>query len=97
MKKTFPVTAPGKDAARVRDKIRHEINKYVRREQRKTLPEAAGRWQFTCRLGTSEADAQAWELKELGRAIDALAAEGATHVFVDIAASAVARKNPRRQ
>ncbi len=39
MKKNFPLKAPGKEDARVRDKIRHEINKYVRRERKKTVPE----------------------------------------------------------
>ena len=46
MKKTFPLQAPGKDDARVRDKIRHEVNKYVRRSRRKELPEGFAQWDF---------------------------------------------------
>ena len=86
MKKTFPLTAPGKDDARVRDKIRHELNKYVRRERQKTIPEGFTLWTFDCRVGRDAATAEARPLKEIGSAIDTLAAAGATEVFIEILA-----------
>ena len=95
MKKTFPLTAPGKDDARVRDKIRHELNKYVRRERQKTVPEGFASWTFDCRVGRDATTAAPRPLKEVGGAIDELATSGATDVYVEIVARPEARP-PRR-
>lgn len=86
MKKTFSLTATGKDDARVRDKIRHEINKYAKRERRKEVPEGYFRWDLTCRVGADEESAAALVFKDVGAAIDNVAATGAPKVFVDIEA-----------
>jgi hypothetical protein len=91
MKKTFPLTAPGKDDARVRDKIRHELNKYLRRERQKKLPEGFTRWAFDSRIGRDEASAEVRPLNEIGGSIDRLAEAGATEVYVEI----LARPDPR--
>jgi hypothetical protein len=86
MKKTFPLQAPGKDDARVRDKVRHEVNKYVRRCRRKEVPEGFAMWEFVCKVGVSAANAESRALKEVGGAIDAVAAAGATEVYLEIEA-----------
>lgn len=91
MKQTFRLTAPGKDDARVRDKIRHEINKYVKRERRKDVPEGYFRWDMDCRVGGDEATAMEVPLKALGQNIEQLAADGAEKVFVQVLAKAVKR------
>lgn len=91
MKKIFPLQAPGKDDARVRDKIRQEVNKYTRRELRKPLPEGFTRWEFACKVGAAPADAQSRALKEVGAAIDTVAQAGATQVYVEIEAAPVKR------
>ena len=88
MKKTFPLQAPGKEDARVRDKIRHELNKYVRRERKKTLPEGFEEWNLTCKVGARASAANELQLKEVGAAIDQVAAAGATEVYVEIIAVA---------
>jgi len=92
MKKTFPLQAPGKDDARVRDKIRHELNKYVRRERKKKLPEGFEEWNLTCKVGANAAAATELPLKEVGAAIDQVAAGGGTEVYVEIVAVAGHRK-----
>jgi len=86
MKKTFPLHAPGKDDARVRDKIRHEVNKYVRRSRRKELPEGFAQWDFACKVGAAEAEAEPRALKEVSGAIDTVAETGATGVYIEIVA-----------
>jgi hypothetical protein len=86
MKKTFPLQAPGKDDARVRDKIRHEVNKYVRRSRRKEVPEGFAQWDFACKVGASADTAVARPLKEVAGAIDAVAEAGATAVYLEIEA-----------
>ncbi len=88
MKKTFSLQAAGKEDARVRDKIRHEINKYVRRERKKAVPEGFDLWNLNCKVGASAESAEALPLKEVGDAIDRVAADGATAVFVEIVAVA---------
>ena len=93
MKKTFPLQAPGKDDARVRDKIRHEVNKYVRRSQRKTPAEGFAIWEFMCKVGVSPDHAEAMAIKEVGGAIDAVALTGATTVYVEIIAVPAQRKS----
>lgn len=84
MKKNFPLQAPGKDDARVRDKIRHEVNKYVRRCRRKEVPEGFAQWEFVCKLGSSAENAESCSLKEVAGAIDAVAATGAKTVFIEL-------------
>ena len=86
MKKTFPLTAAGKDDARVRDKIRHEINKYLRRERQKKLPEGSTMWAFDCKIGRDPTTAESVPLKEIGTAVDSIAQSGATEVHVEILA-----------
>lgn len=96
MKQTFRLTAPGKDDARVRDKIRHEINKYVKRERRKDVPDGYFRWDMDCRMGDDESTAIEVPLKELSQKIDEIAAEGAEKVFVQVLAKAV-KRSPKPQ
>lgn len=91
MQKTFRLQAPGKDDARVRDKIRQAVNNYVRRESRRTPPAGCRGWDFVCRVGSSAAAAQPLALKEVGGAIDAAALAGATEVFVEIVAKGSVR------
>jgi hypothetical protein len=92
MKKSFPLQAPNKDDARVRDQIRHEVNKYVRRSQRRALPEGFGQWEFLCRVGASAASAESRTIKEVGAAIDTVAAAGAPEVYVEIEAVPAQRR-----
>jgi hypothetical protein len=93
MKKNFPLQAANKDDARVRDKIRHEVNKYVRRSQRRTPPEGFAQWEFICRVGSTPENAESKGIKEVGAAIEAVAAGGATSVYVEIEAVPAQRKS----
>jgi hypothetical protein len=95
MKKTFPLQAPGKDDARVRDKIRHEVNKYLRRSRRKEPPEGFASWEFLCKVGPTEAEAQSKPLKAIPGEIDAAAEAGATTVYLELIATPSQRKGPQ--
>ena len=92
MKKTFPLQAPGKDDARVRDKIRHEVNKSLRRSRRKEPPEGFASWEFLCRVGPTEAEAQSKPLKAVATEIDAVAATGAKTVYIELIATPAQRR-----
>jgi hypothetical protein len=91
MKKTFPLHADGRQDARVRDKIRQEINRYERRERRKPLPEGADRWEFSCRIGKSAEDAAPIPFKSLPAEIETIGASGAATVYVEIVSKPVSR------
>lgn len=84
MKKTFPLQQPGRDDARVRDKIRHEVNKYLRRARQRPAMEGFRGWAFTCKVGPSETRAEPRPLAEVASTIDAVAAAGATHVYIEL-------------
>ena len=93
MKKNFPLQSSGKDDARVRDKIRHEINKYVRRCRRKPVPEGFAQWEFVCRVGRSAEGAESRPLKKVGGMIDTVAQGGAPAVYVEIEAVPAQRRS----
>ena len=95
MKKTFPLQAPGKDDARVRDKIRHEVNKYLRRSRRKEPPEGFASCEFVCKVCPTEAEAQSKPLKAVPGEIDAVAETGAKTVFIHLVATPSQRKGPQ--
>ena len=88
MKKSFPLNAAGKDDARVRDKIRHELNKYAKRERKKDVPAGYFRWDLNCRVGADEESAAAMPFKDIANAIDTVAATGPA-IAIDAAAVAL--------
>lgn len=88
MKKTFALTDPRLDPARVRDKIRQDLNRFSRQQHRKPKPEGTQIWLFDCKIGPSAAAAVSRPFKDLGRAVDEVAQTGATEVYIEIAARA---------
>ncbi len=92
MKKSFPLQAAGKADARVRDKIRHEVNKYVRRCRQKAVPAGFAQWDFVCRAGRDAAGAEVKSLQDIASAIDTIAATGATSVYLEIEAVPAQRR-----
>jgi hypothetical protein len=87
MKKTFPLHVPGKDDPRVLQAIKLELTKYVKREKRKTLPPEVDFWHFNCKVGSASETAAFTPLPDLPRAVEAIAAAGASEVYVEIMAS----------
>ncbi|MDP2324078.1 MAG: DUF6172 family protein, partial [Gammaproteobacteria bacterium] len=65
MKKTFPLTAEGKNPERLLEATKHEIRKYIKRERRRALPEGVDFWDFNCKFGATEAAAEVVHLAEL--------------------------------
>ena len=76
MKKFFSLESSNHKPARLVDKIKSEVRKYLKRERSKELPEGVDFWDFGCRQGESAENAQSLHEKEIGKAIDqALLAE----------------------
>jgi hypothetical protein len=88
MKKIFSLELEGKDRARVLERVRSEVGKYINREKRKALPMGHDQWEFACRIGPDEATATPTSVRQVHEAIGVIAATGAPEVFGEILASA---------
>ncbi len=86
MKKTFPLQSPGKEPARVLERLKNEVRKYVQREQRKTPPAEFDRWEFACKVGAVESAAAALPLSEVLAKVEELASAGAASVYIEVLA-----------
>lgn len=95
MKKTYQLRIEGKNPDRLLEAIKFEIRKYIKREQGKTLPKGFDIWDFDCRIGASEAEAQVTHPAEINPAIDDVVKTGATAFFVELVAKPANRK-PRQ-
>ena len=62
MKKTFKLTHEKIKPARLVEKFKYEVKKYVKRERRRSLPKTMDYWDFNCRYG---ADADSADLLPL--------------------------------
>lgn len=54
MKKTFNLQIENKNQDRNVDSIKNEIRKYIKREQKKSLPEGKDFWFFDCKFAKDE-------------------------------------------
>ena len=86
MKKTFPLHLPDKTDSRVIESIQITLNKYVKRERRKTLPEGTDFWDFNCRVGPTSDAAASLSLGDIPKAIAAVALAEHPDVYVEILA-----------
>lgn len=94
MKKTFQLRPEGKNPDRVLEATKHEIRKYLKRERGRVLPKGVDYWDFNCRFGATEAQAQPARVGELIDLIDALVQEGGTQFYMEILACHGQRKAP---
>lgn len=86
MKKTFPLHLPDQKDARVIEIIQVTINKYLKRERRKPLPEGAQFWDFQCKVGTSSEAAVGRKAGDIAQAIESVAQADSPEVYVEILA-----------
>ncbi|MES2477043.1 MAG: DUF6172 family protein [Verrucomicrobiota bacterium] len=86
MKKTFPLTSPKHQPARVVEQIKSDIRKYLKRERKKSLPEGVDFWDFDCKLGPEASDAQSTHVEQIIPGIDQAAAAGKEAVYIEILA-----------
>lgn len=70
MKKTFALTHPKLNLARLVEAIKFEVKKYIKRERNKKLPEGVDYWDFDCKYGHSEATAQTIHISTINKCID---------------------------
>lgn len=86
MKKTFQLNIEGKHRDRVLDATKHEIRQYVKRQRRVPLPDGVDYWDFDCKFGKTQADAQAVHFATLTALIDAVAQAGGDAFYLELLA-----------
>jgi len=86
MKKTFELVHPKIKYPRLVEATKNEIRKYIKRERRKTLPEDVDFWDFDCKFGDTEAEAQSVHLSKLTECIDQAAEKQLLSFYVEILA-----------
>lgn len=86
MKKTFPFEMPNHKPPRVVEAIKAEINKYIKRERRKPLPEGVDFWDFDCRTGKDADSAVPVHVSEVTKPIDTASQENWPAIYIEILA-----------
>lgn len=95
MKKTFALTHEKLNLVRLVESIKHDVKKYIRRERNKKLPAGADYWDFDCKFGATEAEAQDVHLSQINKSIDEAEKAELPSFYLEILAKPAARmKNP---
>jgi len=86
MKKTFKLTHPKIKYARLVERVKNEVRKYLKRERKKELPEGADFWDFDCKFGDTEDLAKGIHLSEIDRCINDVEERRLQSFYVEILA-----------
>ena len=86
MKKTFTITRPKIRPDRQIEAVKRDINKYLKRERNKKLPEGVDFWDFECKFGPTAEEAEAVHAGDIGRAIETAREKKLESFYVEIVA-----------
>ncbi|GHC64098.1 DUF6172 family protein [Roseibacillus persicicus] len=86
MKKTFSLSHPKIKPARKVEAAKGEINKYLKRERGKKLPEGFDFWGFNCQFGENEESKTPVHESEIFAKIDASEKENKESFYLEILA-----------
>ena len=92
MKKTFLLSHPKIKPARLVEAIRRDIKKYLKRENRKDLPDGADCWDFDCKFGPTEDKAEIILVSEISKCITEVEAEELNSFYLEILAKPSLKK-----
>ena len=84
MKKTFVLSHPKLNLARLIESIKYEIKKYIKRERNKNLPADADYWDFDCKYGLDKDKAETVHISDLNKLIDAAEAAELESFYIEI-------------
>jgi len=96
MKKNFVLSHPKIKLPRLVDGIRHEVKKYLRRERNKAVPSGADFWDFDCRFGTDEDNAEVIHLGSINQHIDEAEKNELPSFYLEIIAKPGVKKPKER-
>lgn len=84
MKKTFKLSHEKIKLPRLVDAIKHEVNKYLKRERRRQLPDDADYWDFDCKFGVDEASAEVIHVSEINKRISWAESEKLESFYLEV-------------
>jgi len=88
VKKIFKLTDEKKAPERIVEAIKHELRKYVKREQnKKSESETKLFWETQCRFGKSEAESNEMGFDALIKELDTVIAAGWSECFIEVVVS----------
>jgi hypothetical protein len=83
---------PDKDPRRVFERVKRDVNTYLKRERKKELPTGADYWAFDCAVGPSRTEPSSTHVAEMGAALDRAFEAKWPEVYVEILAKPATRK-----
>ena len=86
MKKTFSLTHPKKTLPRLIEAAKHEVKKYLKRERNKKLAEGVDYWDFDCKYGATDKQAEVIHLSEINKYIDQAEQQGLESFYLEVLA-----------
>ena len=86
MKKIFDLTHPKIKPARLIEAVRRDVKKYLKRENRKSLPDDFDCWNFDCKFGPSVEKAEVILSSEISKCISEAEAENLKSFYLEIIA-----------
>lgn len=92
MKKTFKLQEKNKNKDRVVESIKHEIRKYIKREQNKPLPEDKDFWFFDCKFAKGNETPIEIPFSQVIRSVDDAANSDSETFYLEIISKAEKRK-----
>ena len=95
MKKTFELTDPKLRSERKIEMIKGQINKYIKRERRKNLPDGFDFWDFDCYLGDSIDTKKNVHIAEIPKFIDDVYQRELKSFYIELTSSP--RKRLKKQ
>lgn len=84
MKKTFQLIHPKTKYPRMIESAKAEVRKYLKRSRRKPLPDGVDYWDFACKFGNLEEDAQVVHLAEIDKKINAAEEQKLEFFYVEV-------------
>ena len=94
MKKTFKLTHPNANIKypRLVDMVRRDVNRYLKRERRKELPDGYDYWDFDCKYGDTESSAETIHVGDIGEHISDAEERKLESFYLEILSRAAKRK-----
>ena len=84
MKKIFVLTHAKIKMPRMIEAAKHEVKKYLKRERNKALKDGAEFWDFDCKYGATEENAEVIHLSTINKNIDDAEQLGLESFYLEI-------------
>ena len=91
MKKTFKLIHKKLKRPRLVDAIKHEVQKYLKRERKRSLPEGADYWDFDCRFGVDKESSKVIHVSEINKSISQAESENIDSFYIEVMAKPCSR------